>query len=107
MSVNNVTVDVSIDESSTGELKDVVVNHKNLAEGYTVQGLTTSDTLVNIGMTGVKSVIEKITNDDVYVYVDLSGYGEGTHEVPIQVEGTDSKVQFYSKTATVKVYIKK
>ena len=107
MSVNNVTVDVSIDESSTGELKDVVVNHKNLADGYTVQGLTTSDTLVNIGMTGVKSVIEKITNDDVYVYVDLSGYGEGTHEVPIQVEGTDSKVQFYSKTATVKVYIKK
>lgn len=107
MSVNNVTVNVSIGESSTGEIKDVSIGHRNLADGYAVQGVSATDVMVNIGMTGVKSVIEKITNDNVSAYVDLEGYGEGIHEVPVQVEGTDSKVQYYSKTATVKVKITK
>ena len=43
--------------------------------------------------------------DDITAYLDLKGLGAGTHEVPVMVEGKDSKVEYKAKTKKVSIKI--
>ena len=107
MSVNNVTVNISLGDSTSKELTGVDIQKRNLADGYIVQGVSASDTSVSVTIKGVESVIKDITSDDVTAYLDLSGYGEGIHEVDVLVTGDDVKVEYVAKTKKVKVKITK
>lgn len=105
LSVNNITVNVSLDEISSKDLNNVRIDTRNLADNYSVQGTGATTTSVTVNLKGVKNVIDQITSDDVTAFIDLSGLGEGEHEVEVQVEGSDSKVTYTSKTKKVKVNI--
>ena len=105
MSVNNVTVDITLEKSSEIKLNDVNIEYKNLNDSYAVQGFSQDDISVDINLTGVKSVIESITAEDVSAYLDLKGYGEGEYEVEVKVEGKDVKVQYVPMTKKVKIKI--
>lgn len=105
MSVNNITVNVGLDNSTSKDLAGIDIKYRNLADGYSVQGVSASDTSVTVTLKGVESVIKNITTDDVTAYLDLSGYGEGTHEVDVLVTGDDVKVEYVVKTKKVKVKI--
>ena len=107
MTVNNVTVNVTVDEVSNKEISGVNIQPRNLNEIYTIQGISASDIEVPVVLKGVKSVIDQITADDIIAYIDLKGYGEGEHEVDVQVEGSDLRVQYMAKTKKVKVLIQK
>lgn len=107
MSVNNVTVNVTLEKSSEVKLNNVNIEYKNLNEAYDVQGLSESDIAVDINLAGVKSAIERITAADVTAYLDLKGYGEGEHEVEVKVEGNDVKVKYVPMTKKVKIRIVK
>jgi len=106
MSVNNLTVDIKLGSATDKELKDINIDVKNLEEGYTVQGVSESDIKVTVGVTGVKSVLDSLTSEDVEAYIDLEGYEPGEYEVDVKVEGTDPRVQYSSKTKKVKINIK-
>lgn len=105
MSVNNVTVDITLEKSSEIKLNNVNIEYKNLNDSYAVQGFSQDDISVDINLTGVKSVIESITAEDVSAYLDLKGYGEGEYEVEVKVEGKDVKVQYVPMTKKVKIRI--
>ena len=105
MSVNNVTVNVGLDNSTSKELNGIDIKYRNLAEGYSVQGVSADDTSVSVTLKGVGTVIEKITSEDVTAYLDLNGYGEGIHEVEVLVTGDDVKVEYVVKTKKVKIKI--
>lgn len=107
MNVNNITINVGLDNSTSKDLNGVDIKYHNLADGYIVQGVSANDTNVSITLKGVESVIKNITNDDVTAYLDLSGYGEGIHEVDVLVTGDDVKVEYVVKTKKVKVKITK
>ncbi len=107
MSVNNVTVNVGLDNSTSKELTGVDIKYRNLADGYTVQGISANDTTVAVTIKGVESVIKNINNDDVTAYLDLAGYGEGVHEVEVFVTGDDVKVEYVAKTMKVNIRITK
>ncbi len=107
MSVNNVTVNITLEKSSERKLNNVNIEYKNLNEAYAVQGISEEDIAVDINLTGVESVIDKITTEDVTAYLDLKGYGEGEHEVEVHVEGSDVKVQYVSMAKKVKIKIVK
>ena len=107
MSVNNVTVDVSLDKATSRVVNNVKIASRNLAEGYSVQGVSESDIKVSVTLKGVESVINQISAEDITAYIDLKGYGEGTHEVEVQVEGTDPKVVYTPKTKKVSITIVK
>lgn len=107
MSVNNITVNVGLDNSTSKDLAGIDIKYRNLADGYSVQGVSANDTSVTVTLKGVESVIKNITTDDVAAYLDLSGYGEGTHEVDVLVTGDDVKVEYVVKTKKVKVKITK
>ena len=105
LSVNNVTVSVTLGEVSNKKIDNVGIEYRNLAEGYTVQGI--DKTRVTVTLKGVDSVIKNITSEDVMAYIDLEGLTEGEQEVEVKVEGTDNKVQYVSMTKKIKIKIYK
>ena len=105
MSVNNVTVTVKLSSVSNKTLDNIGIEPRNLADNLKVQALDASSSLVSVTLTGVSSVVDTITADDVIAYIDLDGYVAGTYEVDVQVEGTDVRVQYKSKTKKVKIKI--
>lgn len=107
LSVNNITVSVSLGNISSRKLEGINIESKNLSDEYTVQGTSATATQVIVNLTGVQSVIESINAEDVKAYIDLEGYQEGEYEVDVQVEGVDNKVQYKSLTKKVKIKIVK
>lgn len=107
MSVNNITVNVTLGTSTVREIDNVQIESRNLKEGYSVQGLSDSDIQITVVLSGVESVINQIEASDIKAYIDLSDYGVGEHEVEVVVEGNDSRVTYASKTKKVRILIKK
>ena len=107
MSINNITVNIKLDESSDRDINNVQIEYRNLSDGYTVQGLSESDIRISVNIKGVKSVLDGIASDDITAYLDLKGYTEGTYEIEVNVEGTDSRVQYTAKTKRVRIKIEK
>ena len=103
MSLNNVTASITLGTASDIDIPDVNIDVKNLQEGYTVQGLTENDIKVTVNVKGVDSVIKALKPEDISAYIDLKDYKPGEYEVPVKVEGTDSRVQYLSKTKKVKI----
>lgn len=107
MSITNLSVSVKLDSSSDRDVENVNIEYRNLGQDYVVNAVDKESSSVTVNVKGVPSVIKDITADDINAYLDLKGYGEGTHVVPVHVEGTDSKVQYLSKTTTVKIIIRR
>jgi YbbR domain-containing protein len=106
LSVNNITITIALEDSIDRELSGVSIEWRNLNEElYRAQGASQDDIQVSVILKGVESVVSAIEASDVIAYVDLKGLGEGTHEVDVQVEGSDLKVQYLPKTLKVKLVI--
>ena len=107
MSVNNVTVNISLDNVSDKDINNVAIETKNLGSEYKVSAASSEDSFVQVNVKGVSSVIDQITADNITAYIDLQGYTEGEYDVDVNVEGTDLRVEYVSKTKKVKVKITK
>lgn len=107
LSINNVTVNILLDNATSKDLTGVDIKYRNLADGYTVQGVSANDTNIDVTIKGVSSVIEKINNEDVTAYLNLEGLTEGEHEVDVLVTGDDAKVEYVAKTKKVRIKITK
>lgn len=105
MSVNNVTVNVTLSSVSNKTLNNIGIEPRNLADNLKVQALDANSSLVSVTLKGVSSVVDTITTDDVVAFIDLDGYTAGTYEVDVKVEGKDVRVQYASKTKKVKIKI--
>lgn len=107
ISVNNITINVKLGKSVDKEVNDVSIEYRNLSDEYTVQGLSAADTKVSVVLKGVNTVLDTIKTEDITAYLDLDGYTEGEHEVPVEVEGEDVRIQYIPKTKKVKIKIVK
>ena len=104
LSVNNVTVNVTLDDVSSRDIENVTVNMRNVADGLRANAKDSNAASVTVNLKGVESVINSIRSNDITASVDLTGLTEpGEYEVEVQVEGTDPKVQYTSKTRRVKI----
>ena len=104
MSENNVTIDVKLsDNIGYTEIEDVVINAENIGKNY--RAIVAFDS-VPIKIKGVVDIINEITEEDIYVYIDLKGLGVGTHEVDIIVTGNDPRVEYLSSILKMKVEIR-
>lgn len=89
MSVDAVTISVTIEPVSITRAFDGV---KLSVMGARDGEKTTLDTRsVNVHLTGSQNVLSPLRASAISAYVDVSGLGAGTHELPIQVrvEGVD------------------
>lgn len=107
MSINNVTVSITLDTVTEKNIENVKVISRNLADGYSASAVSAADGSVTVNLKGVASVLKDITADDIIAFVDLNGLAEGVHEVDVVIETTDTKVQYLSKTKKVSVRIAK
>ena len=107
LSVNNITVKITLDSVSNKDFKDIDIESRNLADGYSVQGVDENSTKVTVTVKGVANVIKNINASDISAYIDLNGYTEGEYEVPVNVEGIEVKASYVSKTKKVKIKIVK
>lgn len=107
LSVNNVSVSIKLSEEATKDIENVPIEYLNLDETKynKPQALSKEDRMVTVSIKGVKSVIDKITADDIKAYIDLEGYKAGKYEVEVKVTGNDLKVQYVAKTKKVNVVI--
>ena len=106
ISESTITVNVTLDDSTTKEIENVSIATENLdTSKYSVQALSESDSRVTVVVTGSKSIIDSIDSSTIYAYVDLDGLGVGEHEVEVKVRGDDVKLNYTAKTKKVKVRI--
>lgn len=105
MTVSTVTLKFALGQSSTKDIENVNIDVRNLSDNYTVQGLSAEDIKVNVNVKGVSSILNNLSPDDIIAYIDLKNYKAGEYEVPVEVEGTDSRLQYVSKTKKVKIKV--
>ena len=105
ISVKTMTVKVLVDNSSSKEFENISVQSQGLDSKYKVQALTVDDRQVTVVVKGSEESLENITESDITAFIDLTNYGVGTHEVEVQVTGTDLKLTYASKTKKIKIKI--
>ena len=105
LSINNVTVSVTLGEVANRKIEGISIEYKNLGENFAVQGTDESATRVTVTLKGVADVINDIKSEDISCYIDLKDLTEGEHEVDVKVEGSDNKVTYISMTKKVKIKI--
>ncbi len=107
ISVNTITVNVVVDDSTTREFENISIATENLDDQYRVQAASEADSRVTVVVTGSKSVLDSIDSSIIRAYVDLSGLGEGDHEVDVHVTGSDARLSYSARTTKVTVRISK
>lgn len=105
ISETTTTVSVSVENEIIKELENVQLEYENLSDNYSINAASDEDTSVTIVVKGVESVLKEITDKDVKVYVDLKGYGPGTHDVDVIVGGSDVRVSYEPKVTKVTLII--
>lgn len=93
MSTEKVTITATFGEEKQKTI-DISNNilPKNLSSGLTVNMIDAKD--ITVQAKGVASVIEKLNDEDISAYVDLSGLGVGEHEVEIKIDNKNPLVNY-------------
>ncbi len=105
ISETSTTVNVSVENETSKEIENVQLEYENLSSKYSINAASGEDTSVTVVVKGVQSVIDSITEENVKVYVDLTGYGPGTHDIDVIVEGTDLRATYEPKVTKVSLII--
>lgn len=105
VSETSATVTVSVESESTKELSNIQLVYENLSSNYSINAASDADKYATVVVKGVQSVIDEIDESKVKVYVDLKGYGVGTHEIDVIVECDDVKVTCTPKVKKVTLII--
>lgn len=105
MSETTTSVDVKVDREATREIEVTTIEARNLSSSYVATTTSQEEAKCIVILKGVQSVIDKIDPSTVKAYVDLSGYGPGTFDVPVEVEGQDLTVTYTAHVKTVGIRI--
>lgn len=107
ISESNTSVDVTIDAETSREISGIKIETQNIGAGLVANAKGGSDPDITVIVKGVASVIDKLTEKDIKAYIDLTGYGTGSHSVPISVTTDDVKVKVVSSIKTLDIIINK
>lgn len=102
MSVKNVTITATFGDEKQKTIRIESVDNKYLADGYSANIISNGN--IEVLVKGVQSNIDKIEANNIKAYVDLSGLGEGTHEVAVKVDNNNPLVNYVvTSTITIKI----
>ena len=98
VSVNYVTVDLQVTDSSSEPVKfRIPLNAINYGEGLIPQPIDDENGFITVEVQGASSVISSIDEKDITVYVDLEGLGEGRYTKEIFVKGSNPLAIYKAK----------
>ncbi len=107
MSDTTTSVTVTLDQEASKEFSGIVIESRNVAEGYSVSALTENDRTITVIAKGVSSALENLEASKIKAYIDLSGYTAGTYEVEVKLGTDDSRYTLVSTTSKVNIKISK
>jgi YbbR domain-containing protein len=67
--------------------KDVPIHVLGLGEPYTVEFIDPKKQAMDVRLYGTPNILNNVTEDDVELYIDVSGLDVGEHEVKIEWNG--------------------
>ncbi len=104
----SITVVMSFAEAKQKTITIEGIRTTNTPNGLTANLASASDAVVEVQVIGTESIINSLdaSNANIYAYVDLTGMTTGTYSVPVQVQGSDSRLQ-YIVTKNVSIVISK
>ncbi len=106
MSETAVTIKVVMEKETSMEFKDIPIQLEGLdTTKYKALAADQDSTKVDVVVKGVKTLLNKLTANDITASVDLSDLTAGTWEVPVNVTGKDNKLTYTSRTTKVKIII--
>lgn len=94
LSKQSANIEVGFDEAKqmTTNISGIMI--KNLSDGLVANLATSSDSIVEVQAIGTEDVLTSFDTSTIRAYVDLEGMDVGTHEVQVEVEFNDSRIQF-------------
>lgn len=102
MSIKDVTITATFGDEEQKSVEVTNIENKYLADGYSANIISSDKTIIQVK--GVQSNINKIEAGNIKAYVDLSGLGEGTHEVAVKVDNNNPLINYVvTSTITVKI----
>ncbi len=108
MSMDYVTVSLSITETSTEPVKfTIALTGLNLGEGLIAQPVDNDNGFIVVEVQGASSVLSEIDENDITVYVDLAGLTEGTYTKEVVVKGNNPLAIYKAKRTEATVTISK
>ena len=105
MSQTTTTVKIKLAEEITKEFEEVSIIAENLGSQYVANTVNLNDMYCTVIVKGAANVVENIKTSSIKAYVDLSGYGPGTHKVAIKVTGQDLTVTYEPKVQSIDIKI--
>ena len=86
-------------EVGFGEAKQMTFNVsgimiKNLSDGLVANLVSSSDSNVEVKAIGTEGILSNLDASTIKAYVDLQSMDVGTHEVLVEVESNDTRIQF-------------
>lgn len=91
---------IEVSDTISKEINRVPVNGQLISQDYVVVQMAQTIDLV---LRGKRDVLSKITPTSYELYVDLKGYGEGKHQVPVQTKGFPAGVEVELRPAMIEV----
>ena len=107
MSDTTTSITVTLDNETTKEFDGIVIESRNLANGYSVAALSENDRTIKVIAKGVSSALDSLEASKIKAYIDLSGYTAGTYEVEVKLETDDSRFTLVSQSSKVNIKISK
>lgn len=107
VSEKTLTVKISLSDEESMEVEDIKIDAINLGPNLKAAAVGENSSKTTVIVKGTKDVLEAIDSSGVKAVVDLSGLGEGTHDVKVTVTGDEVKASYFAKTTTIKVKITK
>ena len=98
MDVETTKVNVSFDKTKTKKLDDVAIDYQNLDSKLKIKALSIEEATVDVTLKGSQALLSTVNPDELDIYIDLTGYGVGEHEVPIILNPPTGLVAEMNKT---------
>ncbi len=108
LSTTQLTIKVTLSESSSKIIKNVKIITENLNDKYSVSALSAEDSTVDVQVTGSANAIKNVKVDNVKAFIDLSqaGPSKDPQNFKVQVTGDDVTLTYTVKTnKTISVLI--
>lgn len=93
MADDKVSISLEIEEENKKTLTDIPITINNNTENYNI-GYNENENTVSIEVSGAKSLVEKITSNDVVASIDVKDLQAGRHVVPVTVKLSNSSMTF-------------
>ena len=108
MSQNSLKVKIFVTDVATkSNIESVNITGINTPDGMVAQPIDEANGVIEVEVKGAQSVIDSIQASDITAYVDLKGLSEGTHELNVQVKGTNPLATYVAKKTKVTINLTK